>query len=69
MAKVGKMTIYVEQGFNTQVVRIRTTGVVGSIPLNTITADQAYAFKTSAPDAKTFWEAINALVGEILPTL
>lgn len=68
MAKVGKMTIYVEQGFNTQVLRIRTTGVIGSIPLNTVSADKAYAFKTSAPDAKTFWEAINTLVGEILPT-
>lgn len=60
MAKVGKITVYVEQGFNTQVLRIRTTGKVGSTPLGTITLDPAYSSKVAAPDAKTFWLAILA---------
>lgn len=66
MARVGKITIYVDQGFNTQVIKVRTVGTVGSTPVNTISIDQGYAYKTSAPDAKTFWENILTLANAIV---
>jgi hypothetical protein len=62
MAKIGKITVYVEQGMNTQVLKVRTTGKVGAIPLNTVSADLSYPNKTSTPDAVSFWHAILTLV-------
>lgn len=61
MARVAKITVYVEQTYGTQVLKVRTVGKVGSTPVNTISVDQGYAYKTAAVDAKTFWESILAL--------
>jgi hypothetical protein len=58
MARTGKITIYVNQGMHTQSLSIRTTGKSGSVALNTISVDIPYTYRTSAPDALTFWTAI-----------
>ena len=66
MARVAKITVYVDQTYNTQVLRVRTVGKVGSTAVNTITKDQGYAYKTAAVDAKTFWESILTLATAIV---
>lgn len=66
MARVAKITVYVDQTYSTQVVRVRTVGKVGSTAVNTINLDQGYAYKTAAVDAKTFWESVLALATAIV---
>lgn len=61
MARVGKITIYVDRTMTKQSISIRTTGALGSVSLNTVTSDLGYNYQTSAPDAKTFWESILTL--------
>lgn len=61
MARVGKITIYVDQTMNSQRISVRTTGQVGAIPLNTVSKDLSYNFKTSEPTAQQFWEDILSL--------
>jgi hypothetical protein len=61
MSKIGKITVYVEQGMHSQVIRVRTTGRAGAVSLNTVSLDTSYDFRTSAADAKLFWGAILAL--------
>lgn len=61
MARVGKLTIYVDQGMNSQTLSVRTTGKVGSISLNTVSTDQSYPYKTSSATAKDFWLGVIAL--------
>lgn len=69
MARVGKITIYVDQTMNNQVLSVRTTGKSGSVPLNTVSLNQGYAYRTSAPDAKTFWESILTLAQAAIAAL
>lgn len=66
MARVAKITVYVDQTYNNQVLRVRTVGKVGTTNLNTINLDQGYAYKTAATDAKTFWENVLALATAIV---
>lgn len=61
MARVGKITVYVDRTTHGQSLSIRTTGALGTVPLNTVSLDQGYAYQSSAPDAKTFWESILTL--------
>lgn len=69
MARVGKITIYVDQGTNSQTLSVRTTGAAGSVPLNTVSVDQGYVFKTSEATAKAFWTDILTLAQAIVAAL
>lgn len=62
MARVGKITVYVNQGAVAQQLSVRTTGAYGTVPLNTVTIDASYPTKTSESTAKAFWTDILNLV-------
>jgi len=55
MAKIGKITIYVETQANSQIVRVRTTGKRGATNLNTISTDQGYLSQSPFDTAEHFW--------------
>lgn len=58
MAKVGKITIFVEQGRMGQTIRVRTTGQRGSVALNTITTDTPYPSQSPSDTASAFWHDV-----------
>lgn len=58
MSKAGKFTIHVEHTRNGEVIRVRTAGLVASIPVNAISNDLGYGSRSSAPDPVTYWTAI-----------
>lgn len=62
MAKVGKMTISVDGGTNTQRVVVSTTGRKGSVALNTTSKVLDQSFATGAANSDGFWLAILELV-------
>lgn len=55
MAKIGKITIYVETQQNAQIVRVRTVGKRGPTALNTISTDQGYLSQSPFDTAHNFW--------------
>lgn len=58
MAKVAKITIFVEQSMNQETIRVRTTGLIGTTQLNTISTDVQYPSRSPSPDAPTFFAAV-----------
>lgn len=55
MAKIGKITIYVETQQNSQVIKVRTVGKRGPTSLNTISTDKGYLSQSPFDTAHNFW--------------
>lgn len=55
MARIGKLTVFVEQGMTGQVIRVRTTGKRGTILLNTVSTDTTYPSQSPSDTAPNFW--------------
>lgn len=58
MARVGKITIFVEQGRIGQTLRVRTIGKRGTILLNTVTTDTNYPAQSPSDTASDFWHDV-----------
>lgn len=58
MARIGKMTIYVDTTTNGQVVRLRTTGQRGTTLLNTVNNDTGYNDQSPFSTASVFWHDV-----------
>lgn len=55
MAKIGKITITVTRGTNTQTLSIRTTGSRGSVNLNDISVDNQSPSQSPTTTSVAFW--------------
>lgn len=58
MARIGKITVFVEQGRIGQTLRVRTTGKRGTIILNTVTTDTNYPAQSPSDTAPDFWHDV-----------
>jgi len=66
MAKIGKITCYVEESRNGHIVRVRTTGSKGSLLLNTVNLDETYTYVNPGTTANAYWKAIMDQVSALL---
>lgn len=57
MAKIGKLTMYVEESRTGHILRVRTTGRKGALSLNTVTFDHVYDYVNPSPTAMVYWLA------------
>lgn len=55
MARIGKITIYVEQTGKNQTQRVRTSGKIGTTSLNTIVSDTQFNTQSPHDTAHNFW--------------
>ena len=58
MARVAKITIFVEQSMTGQILRVRTTGQRGTVLLNTISTDTEYPSQSPADTAANFYHDV-----------
>lgn len=58
MARIGKITIYVDTTQNGQLVAIRTVGKRGQTLLNTVTNNTAYITQSPFDTAANFWHDV-----------
>lgn len=57
MARIGKLTMYVDESRHGHILHVRTTGRKGSLSLNTVSFDEVYAFVNPAATAMSYWLA------------
>lgn len=57
MARIGKLTIFVEEQRYGHIIRVRTTGKKGTLVLGTVTFDQQYNYVNMAANAPAYWLA------------
>ena len=63
MAKIGKITIYVEESRSGHVLHVRTTGRKGTLSLNTVSLDPTYDYVNPGTTAPLYWKAtLNEVV-------
>jgi len=63
MAKIGKITIYVNTTMNGQSISVRTVGKRGKTQLNTISTDTAYITQSPFDTAANFWHDVLTKAG------
>jgi hypothetical protein len=57
MARIGKLTLYVEEQRYGHIIRVRTTGKKGTMVLGGVTFDQQYNYVNPTVTAAGFWLA------------
>lgn len=58
MARIGKITVFVEQSAHAQTISVRTTGSVGSVALNNVSADVTDPSQSPHTSATAFWQDV-----------
>lgn len=66
MARKGKITIYLDETTHASTVSVRTTGALGSVPLNDITLDIPVNYAISGPTSYMVWKTVVDLVSSYL---
>jgi hypothetical protein len=58
MARIGKITIFVDQSRNQQTISVRTTGSRGAVNLSGITADVTANSQSPTTTPVAFWQDV-----------
>lgn len=58
MSDGGKISISVTHSRNQETIQVKTTGMSGGVPVNTINSRVTYSSRTSAPTPAAYWDGI-----------
>lgn len=58
MSDGGKITISVTHSRNQETINVKSTGMSGGVPVNTINSRQTYSSRTAAPTPSAYWDGI-----------
>lgn len=58
MSDGGKITISVTHSRNQETIRVKSTGMSGGVPVNTINSQVTYPSRTPSPTPAAYWSGI-----------
>lgn len=58
MARIGKITVFVDQSRNQQTISVRTTGARGAVNLSGVNADVTASSQSPTTTAVAFWQDV-----------